>query len=172
VSQPDVEFPMHTQRKYPPGTPNPNPQRPLHALSTPNSKPQPPSFHPQPPTPNPQLPTPNLRPPILSGRVLVINTRAQRKILHIWIILVIVKQYDRIDGPTDFFSQILAATRPGDPVAARPHVVEDPVHGQPHRQHRSRMLQEYLSHKIKSPNACRRRSDLKESMAFISSLTP
>ena len=43
-----------------------------------------------------------------SGRVFVINTRAQRKLLHIWILLVIVKQHlvhiGRIDRATEYFS--------------------------------------------------------------------
>ena len=42
---------------------------------------------------------------ISSGRVFVINTRAQRKLLHTWIIVVIVQQHlvqiGQIDGPTE-----------------------------------------------------------------------
>ena len=41
----------------------------------------------------------------LIGRVFMINTRAQRKLLHTWIILVIVKEHlvqiGRIDEPTE-----------------------------------------------------------------------
>ena len=41
---------------------------------------------------------------ILSGRVFMLDTRAQRKLLHTWIVLVIwqqcLVQIDRIDGPT------------------------------------------------------------------------
>jgi len=52
---------------------------------------------------------------ISSGRVFMINTRAQRKLLQTWIVLVIVKrhlvQLGRIDGPTEYLSQILAAIR-------------------------------------------------------------
>ena len=47
-------------------------------------------------------------PPISSGPVFMINTRAQRKLLHTWIILMIVKhcqvQIGRIDGPTEYLS--------------------------------------------------------------------
>ena len=43
---------------------------------------------------------------ISSGRVLNIHTRAQQKLLHSWIILVIVKphlvQIGRVDGPTEY----------------------------------------------------------------------
>ena len=44
---------------------------------------------------------------ISSGRVFMINTRAQQKSLHAWIILVIVElhlvQIGRLDGPTEFY---------------------------------------------------------------------
>jgi len=50
-------------------------------------------------------------PVISSGRVFTINTRAQQKLLHTCIILVIVKhhlvQIGRIDGPTEYFLRIL-----------------------------------------------------------------
>ena len=50
---------------------------------------------------------------ILSGRGFMINTRAQRKALHTWIISVIVKQYlvrtGRIDGRTEYLPETLAA---------------------------------------------------------------
>ena len=43
----------------------------------------------------------------------MISTRSQCKLLHTWIILVIVNQYlvqiGRIDGPDEFLSQIFAA---------------------------------------------------------------
>ena len=52
---------------------------------------------------------------ISSGRVFVINTRDQRNLLHTWIVLVIVKQrlvqIGRMDGSTEYLSQILAAIR-------------------------------------------------------------
>ena len=45
----------------------------------------------------------------------MINTPAQWKLLHTWILLVIVKQHlvhvGRIDGPAEHLSQILAAIR-------------------------------------------------------------
>ena len=50
---------------------------------------------------------------IPSGRELMINTRDQWKFLHTWIMSVIVKQnlvhFGRIDGPTEYVSQTLAA---------------------------------------------------------------
>jgi hypothetical protein len=43
-----------------------------------------------------------------SGRVFMMNTRAQGKVLHAWIIFVIVKQYlvqiGRMDGPAECLS--------------------------------------------------------------------
>jgi len=54
---------------------------------------------------------------IPSGRVFVINTRIQRKLLHTRTIVVIVKhhlvQIDRRYGPTEHLSQPLAAMRLG-----------------------------------------------------------
>ena len=50
---------------------------------------------------------------VSSGRVFLIDTRAQRTLLHSWIILVIAKkhlvQIGRIDGPTEYLSSILTA---------------------------------------------------------------
>jgi hypothetical protein len=50
-----------------------------------------------------------------SGPIFGISARAQRTLLHTWIILVIAKQHlvqiDRIDGPAEYLSQILAAIR-------------------------------------------------------------
>ena len=54
-------------------------------------------------------------PAIASRRSFVKNTRAQRNLLHTWIILVVVKQHlvqiDRIDGRTEYLSEIPAAIR-------------------------------------------------------------
>ena len=45
---------------------------------------------------------------ISSGRVFMINSRAQKKLLHTWIISFIAKQHlveiDRIDGPIEYLS--------------------------------------------------------------------
>ena len=53
--------------------------------------------------------------PISSGRVPMINTGEQRKLLHTWVILVIVKQplvqIGHIDGPAKYSSLILAVVR-------------------------------------------------------------
>ena len=53
---------------------------------------------------------------ICSHRAFVITTRDHRKLLHICIILVIVKQpliqINRIDGPTEYLSLALVAVRP------------------------------------------------------------
>ena len=50
-----------------------------------------------------------LAPGISSGRVSVIITRAQKKILHAWITSVVVNQYlvqnGRKHGPSEYFSQ-------------------------------------------------------------------
>ena len=52
---------------------------------------------------------------ISSGRVVMMNTPAQWKLLHTWIILAIVKEYlvqiGRTDRPNDHLSWILAAIR-------------------------------------------------------------
>ena len=41
---------------------------------------------------------------VSSGRVFMINPRPQWKLLHIWIISVIVKHICRTDGPTEYLS--------------------------------------------------------------------
>ena len=52
---------------------------------------------------------------ISSGRVVRTITRAQRNLLHTWIILAILKQYlvqiGRTDGPSAYLSQTLTAIR-------------------------------------------------------------
>ena len=52
---------------------------------------------------------------ISSGRRFMINTRAQSKLLHTRIILVVVRhhliQIGRIDGPSEYVSEIFAAIR-------------------------------------------------------------
>jgi len=52
---------------------------------------------------------------ISSGPVFMISTRAQRKLLHNWIIIVIVNnllvQIGRIDGPIEYLSEILTAIK-------------------------------------------------------------
>jgi hypothetical protein len=52
---------------------------------------------------------------ILSGRVFMMNTRTQRRLLHTWIIRVIAKQhlvqFDRKDGRSVYLSYILAGIR-------------------------------------------------------------
>ena len=52
---------------------------------------------------------------VSSGRVFMINDRAQRKLQHTWIVLVIVKEHlvqtFGIDGPVEYLSHILAAIK-------------------------------------------------------------